>query len=78
MQMTYSQRFAWPQAIVGTGNESSDVDKSHYTAQYRTVTVWIRLFGPDSGSQACGDVGYGRMLEPPAMLRQSRSLMFIP
>nr|GEZ11988.1 phosphopantothenoylcysteine decarboxylase-like [Tanacetum cinerariifolium] len=24
----------------------------------------LRMFGPASGSQACGDVGYGRMLEP--------------
>lgn len=24
----------------------------------------MRLFGPASGSQACGDVGLGRMLEP--------------
>jgi phosphopantothenoylcysteine decarboxylase/phosphopantothenate--cysteine ligase len=24
----------------------------------------FRMFGPASGSQACGDVGYGRMLEP--------------
>ena len=24
----------------------------------------VRVFGPDSGSQACGDVGYGRMQQP--------------
>jgi phosphopantothenoylcysteine decarboxylase/phosphopantothenate--cysteine ligase len=27
----------------------------------------IRLWGPDQGSQACGDVGPGRMLEPAAL-----------
>ncbi|MBB3103495.1 bifunctional phosphopantothenoylcysteine decarboxylase/phosphopantothenate--cysteine ligase CoaBC [Azomonas macrocytogenes] len=27
----------------------------------------LRLFGPASGSQACGDVGFGRMLEPDAL-----------
>jgi phosphopantothenoylcysteine decarboxylase/phosphopantothenate--cysteine ligase len=27
----------------------------------------VRLFGPDSGEQACGDVGPGRMLEPQAI-----------
>lgn len=27
----------------------------------------IRMFGPAAGSQACGDVGYGRMLEPEAI-----------
>jgi phosphopantothenoylcysteine decarboxylase/phosphopantothenate--cysteine ligase len=28
----------------------------------------IGLWGPDSGAQACGDVGLGRMLEPAALL----------
>jgi phosphopantothenoylcysteine decarboxylase/phosphopantothenate--cysteine ligase len=27
----------------------------------------VQLFGPDSGEQACGDVGPGRMLEPQAI-----------
>ncbi len=36
------------------------------TLQARGVTV----FGPDWGEQACGEVGYGRMLEPMAMIEQ--------
>lgn len=31
----------------------------------------IRLFGPGSGSQACGDIGLGRMLEPDELARLS-------
>jgi phosphopantothenoylcysteine decarboxylase/phosphopantothenate--cysteine ligase len=27
-------------------------------------SAFLKMFGPASGSQACGDVGYGRMLEP--------------
>lgn len=30
----------------------------------------LRLMGPASGEQACGDVGYGRMLEPEEQLQQ--------
>ncbi len=28
----------------------------------------VRVFGPDAGSQACGDVGEGRLLEPMALV----------
>jgi phosphopantothenoylcysteine decarboxylase / phosphopantothenate---cysteine ligase len=30
----------------------------------------VRVFGPDSGSQACGDVGYGRMQQPETIVEQ--------
>lgn len=30
----------------------------------------VTLFGPDSGDQACGEVGPGRMLEPPAIVEE--------
>lgn len=30
----------------------------------------ITLLGPDSGDQACGEVGYGRMLEPAQLLEE--------
>lgn len=36
-----------------------------------------RVFGPDSGSQACGDTGPGRMLEP-AQLTEACAEMFAP
>ena len=29
-----------------------------------------RVFGPDSGSQACGDIGAGRLLEPDAIVAE--------
>lgn len=31
-------------------------------------TVGVRVFGPASGEQACGDVGLGRLLEPTELL----------
>lgn len=34
----------------------------------------ILLFGPASGSQACGDIGPGRMLEPEQLVEQSAGL----
>ncbi|RDB44858.1 bifunctional phosphopantothenoylcysteine decarboxylase/phosphopantothenate--cysteine ligase CoaBC [Halomonas sp. DQ26W] len=37
-----------------------------------------RLLGPDSGDQACGDVGPGRMLEPEAILGTLLSLPMAP
>lgn len=40
------------------------------TLQERGITV----FGPASGEQACGDVGFGRMLEPEQLLQLSAGL----
>ncbi|WP_252177634.1 bifunctional phosphopantothenoylcysteine decarboxylase/phosphopantothenate--cysteine ligase CoaBC [Endozoicomonas sp. 4G] len=34
----------------------------------------VRIFGPDNGSQACGDVGPGRMLDPELIARQTADL----
>jgi phosphopantothenoylcysteine decarboxylase/phosphopantothenate--cysteine ligase len=39
------------------------------TLRQRGITLW----GPDSGAQACGDVGLGRMLEPAALLALAES-----
>ena len=39
------------------------------TLRERGVAIW----GPDSGAQACGDVGLGRMLEPAALLALAQS-----
>ncbi|MBS0032936.1 MAG: bifunctional phosphopantothenoylcysteine decarboxylase/phosphopantothenate--cysteine ligase CoaBC, partial [Candidatus Baumannia cicadellinicola] len=33
----------------------------------------ILLWGPDNGSQACGDIGLGRMLDPLVLVEQVRS-----
>ena len=35
------------------------------------ATRSVKQFGPDSGSQACGDVGLGRMLDPNELVRLS-------
>ena len=36
------------------------------------------VFGPATGEQACGDIGPGRMLEPPALLEALSSLLASP
>ena len=36
----------------------------------------VRVFGPDSGSQACGDVGYGRMQQPETIVEQVAHCFF--
>jgi len=38
----------------------------------------VHFFGPARGSQACGEVGEGRLLEPLDILEQVRSLWFDP
>lgn len=38
------------------------------------LTRGFRVFGPDSGVQACGEVGPGRMLEPLAIARELSTL----
>ncbi|WP_036180733.1 bifunctional phosphopantothenoylcysteine decarboxylase/phosphopantothenate--cysteine ligase CoaBC [Marinomonas sp. MED121] len=35
----------------------------------RLLLRGVKLIGPDSGDQACGDVGYGRMSEPAAIFK---------
>lgn len=42
------------------------------TLQKRHITVW----GPDSGDQACGDVGLGRMLEPQDLLQHVEQFFY--
>ncbi len=34
----------------------------------------VQLFGPDSGAQACGDVGMGRMSEPEKLVQEAAGL----
>lgn len=38
----------------------------------------VRIHGPDRGSQACGDVGPGRMLEPEALLQETADCLQPP
>jgi len=38
------------------------------------VAGGVHVFGPDSGEQACGDVGEGRMREPQLLLEQASTL----
>ncbi|PPC77488.1 bifunctional phosphopantothenoylcysteine decarboxylase/phosphopantothenate--cysteine ligase CoaBC [Pokkaliibacter plantistimulans] len=46
--------------------------RTQRNAHYLSSIGW-HLLGPDSGSQACGDVGPGRMLEPQAIVAQLQS-----
>lgn len=50
---------------------------SHRATQENLDTLskrGVKQFGPDSGEQACGDVGLGRMLEPQQLLEHSAGL----
>jgi phosphopantothenoylcysteine decarboxylase/phosphopantothenate--cysteine ligase len=51
-------------------NESTQTNIATLSHRYPTL-AW---FGPDSGQQACGDVGLGRMLEPSALAELASGL----
>ncbi|MDR2213746.1 MAG: bifunctional phosphopantothenoylcysteine decarboxylase/phosphopantothenate--cysteine ligase CoaBC [Pseudomonadales bacterium] len=51
---------AMNQAMWGNAATAANLD----TLRQRGIALW----GPDSGAQACGDVGLGRLLEPAALL----------
>lgn len=38
----------------------------------------LKIFGPAAGDQACGDVGFGRMLEPAELVARTADLFQIP
>lgn len=63
-----------PVALAPSMNQAMWADASTQanlrTLQEREFTI----FGPDSGDQACGDVGLGRMLEPAQLLEQCAQL----
>lgn len=49
----------------------------HPATQHNAQTLQhrgVRLIGPDSGDQACGETGPGRMLEPQQILQQVQAL----
>ena len=56
-------------AVPGAGDEPADVGASGGAGQYCDLLRQrgAQLLGPDAGDQACGDIGAGRMLEPPAL-----------
>lgn len=45
---------------------------THIRAPNRTQS--IHVFGPDTGAQACGDIGAGRMMEPQQLVDQAAAL----
>ena len=56
-----------PIAIAPAMNQAMWADAGTRHNLQLLATRGIRLWGPDSGEQACGDVGPGRMLEPQAL-----------
>lgn len=52
-----------PVALAPAMNQAMWADPATQANRERLLERGIRLFGPASGSQACGDVGLGRMLE---------------
>lgn len=50
----------------------------HRTTQNNLLclqSLQYSIWGPDSGEQACGEVGLGRMLEPPTILQQIKNCL---
>lgn len=62
---------AAPVAIAPAMNQQMWANKATQanvkTLSERDIVIW----GPDSGDQACGDVGLGRMMEPLELLREA-------
>lgn len=53
-----------PIAIAPAMNQQMWADSATQTNILLLEDRGVRIFGPASGSQACGEVGFGRMLEP--------------
>ncbi|EAR10861.1 bifunctional phosphopantothenoylcysteine decarboxylase/phosphopantothenate--cysteine ligase CoaBC [Reinekea blandensis] len=47
-------------------------------SRLQSVLPTLRIFGPASGEQACGDLGYGRMLEPSELVQLTASQFQTP
>ena len=60
-----------PIAIAPAMNQQMWADKSTQQNLLILQEKGVHVFGPGSGSQACGDVGAGRMLEPMEIIEQS-------
>ncbi len=60
-----------PIAIAPAMNQQMWADKSTQQNLLMLQEKGIHVFGPGSGSQACGDVGAGRMLEPHEIIEQA-------
>lgn len=65
---------AAPIALAPAMNQAMWRDSGTQTNAATLVTRGIQLLGPDEGSQACGDVGPGRMLEPVELARRAGGL----
>ena len=60
-----------PIAIAPAMNQQMWADKSTQQNLLMLQEKGVHVFGPGSGSQACGDVGTGRMLEPLEIIEQA-------
>ncbi len=60
-----------PIAIAPAMNQQMWADKSTQQNLLMLQEKGVHVFGPGSGSQACGDVGAGRMLEPLEIIEQA-------
>lgn len=63
-------------ALAPAMNEKMWLNKTtqHNLHELQTRHTGMHVFGPAAGEQACGDVGYGRMLEPVEILEASAAL----
>ncbi len=63
-----------PLAIAPAMNQQMWANPATQNNQRILLERGIRLFGPAQGSQACGEIGPGRMLEPAEIVRQTTQL----
>ncbi|MEY3659236.1 MAG: hypothetical protein RLZZ169_61 [Pseudomonadota bacterium] len=57
-----------PLAVAPAMNQAMWSNPATQNNLQQLKTVGVRVFGPASGEQACGDVGLGRLLEPTELL----------
>lgn len=65
---------AAPVAVVPAMNQQMYLAKATQQNLTRLAELDMLIWGPDSGSQACGDVGPGRMLDPLAIVAEAQAL----
>jgi phosphopantothenoylcysteine decarboxylase / phosphopantothenate---cysteine ligase len=63
-----------PLALAPAMNQAMWGNKQTQQNLAALVKNGVQMFGPDSGAQACGDVGMGRMSEPEQLVRDAAGL----
>lgn len=63
-----------PLLLAPAMNQAMWADKATQQSYQSLVELGVHFIGPESGSQACGDTGFGRMSEPMAIVHATAAL----